>query len=167
MIIYHGSADIVKVPKIINTEIGRDFGFGFYTTDIKEQAVRWAKRKALIAKKNSITSKSVRPILNIYEYDEVNANKELNIKKFDNPSLDWLEFIISCRGSINFKHEYDIVIGNIANDNVGETVSYVMNGIMRKEDAVERLKFEKINNQISFNTEKSLYYLKFIDSELL
>lgn len=39
-----------------------------------------------------------------------------------------------------------IVCGKIANDNVGETVSYVMQGIMRKEDAVERLKFEKINN---------------------
>ena len=42
MILYHGSNVIVETPQIIKTEYGRDFGFGFYTTDIKEQAVRWA-----------------------------------------------------------------------------------------------------------------------------
>jgi hypothetical protein len=35
---------------------------------------------------------------------------------------------------------------------------------MRKEDAVERLKFEKINNQIAFCSERSLSELTFIDS---
>ena len=45
MILYHGSTVIVDYPRIINNEIGRDFGFAFYTTDIKEQAIRWAKRK--------------------------------------------------------------------------------------------------------------------------
>lgn len=164
MIVYHGSIDIVRNPEIINTEVGRDFGFGFYTTDIKEQAVRWARRKALIINRNN---KDTKPILNIYEYDELDSWKTLNIKNFNNPSLEWLEFIISCRGDVRFKHKYDIVIGNIANDNVGETVSFVMSGIMRKEDAVERLKFEKINNQICFNTKKSLYFLKYVDSKVL
>lgn len=60
--------------------------------------------------------------------------------------------------------DFDIVIGKIANDNVGETVSYVVQGIMRKEDAVKRLAFEKINNQIAFCTENSLEYLRFIES---
>ena len=44
MILYHGSTVAVNVPKIIKTEYGRDFGFGFYTTDIQEQAARWAVR---------------------------------------------------------------------------------------------------------------------------
>ena len=38
----------VESPRIIKNEIGRDFGFAFYTTEIKEQAVKWAKRKALL-----------------------------------------------------------------------------------------------------------------------
>ncbi|MDO8609888.1 MAG: DUF3990 domain-containing protein, partial [bacterium] len=101
------------------------------------------------------------PILNIYEYNEDEALNELKIKSFFKPSIDWLEFVVSCRGNINFRHEFDLVIGNIANDNVGETVSYVMSGVMRKEDAVERLKFEKINNQYCFCTEKSFTYLQF------
>ena len=52
-------------------------------------------------------------------------------------------------------------LGKIANDNVGETVEYVLAGIMRKEDAVERLKFEKINDQICFCTERALKTLAF------
>ncbi len=52
----------------------------------------------------------------------------------------------------------------IPNDNVGETVSYVMQGIMRKEDALERLKFEKINNQIAFCSDKALKEISFVRS---
>ena len=72
--------------------------------------------------------------------------------------------ILKCRSDINYSHSYDIVIGKIANDNVGETVSYVMDGIMRREDAVKRLRFEKINNQIAFCSERSLRSIKFLDS---
>ena len=162
MILYHGSGVIVDKPQIIRVDAGRDFGFGFYTTDIKEQAIRWAKRKAMILKKNK---KLAQPTLNLYYYDEQKAKETLTIKVFDNPCIEWLEFIVCCRRDINFKHDYDMVIGNIANDNVGETVSYVMSGIMRKEDAVERLKFQKINSQFCFNTDNALKCLTFIESK--
>ena len=162
MILYHGSAFTVEFPRVIVSEIGKDFGFGFYTTDIKEQASRWAIRKAKI--ENRI-SRNTKPIINIYNYKELDAKNNLNIKVFSAPDLEWLEFILSCRSNSEFKHKYDIVIGNIANDNVGETVTFVLSGIMRKEDAVERLKFSKINNQICFCSQKSLFYLEFINSE--
>jgi hypothetical protein len=58
-----------------------------------------------------------------------------------------------------------MVTGKIANDTVGETVSFVVQGIMRTEDALERLKFEKINNQVCFSTEKALSYLQYIGFE--
>ena len=51
MILYHGGTDIVKEPRIIFNEYGRDFGFGFYTTDIYEQALKWAKRQSRVRKK--------------------------------------------------------------------------------------------------------------------
>ena len=47
---------------------------------------------------------------------------------------------------------------------MGEIISFVMQGIMRKEDAIERLKFERINNQIAFCTERALETLSFVDS---
>jgi len=165
MIVYHGSFYKVEEPEIITSDTGRDFGFGFYTTDIEDQAIRWARRKLFFAAKRH--AKKIDAVLNIYEYDEISAKKHLNIKLFDTPSPEWLDFVIKCRSNIGYSHKYDIVIGNIANDNVGETISFVMNGVMRKEDALERLKFQKINNQICFNTDKSLEYLKFIGSMIV
>ena len=44
--------------------------------------------------------------------------------------MEWLDMVLACRSNLSFTHNYDIVIGKIADDNVGETVSYVMQGIM-------------------------------------
>jgi hypothetical protein len=153
----------VDFPRIIKTEQGRDFGAGFYTTAIKEQAIRWAKRKALIEKRRTSTAKA---ILSIYEFDEVHY-RNLKVIHFPEPSLDWLNMVCACRGNKDFAHGYDVVSGKIANDNVGETVSYVIQGIMRPDDALEKLKFERINDQICFATEKALSYLKYIGFEEL
>jgi hypothetical protein len=59
----------------------------------------------------------------------------------------------------------DIVTGKVANDNVGETVSFVVEGIMRPEDALERLKFEQINDQVCFASEKALSHLRYTGFE--
>lgn len=69
--------------------------------------------------------------------------------------------------TVSFTLDYDIVCGKIANDNVGETVTYVLQGIMRKEEVVERLKFEKINNQIAFCGEAALNELEFVRSYIV
>ncbi len=151
MILYHGGMEAISSPRVIKGEIGRDFGHAFYTTDIFDQA----KRKAWIAVQSA-------PVVNVYEFDELQAGKLLKIKAFEGPSLDWLELVLNCRANPDYSHEFDIVTGNIANDNVGETVSFVQQGIMRKEDALARLKFERINNQIAFCTPRSLEFLKYV-----
>ncbi|NLC42867.1 MAG: DUF3990 domain-containing protein [Clostridiales bacterium] len=163
MLVYHGTTLIIQKPKIIKSEIGRDFGFAFYTTDIKQQSERWAIRKARIA--NRATEKLCMPIVNVYEWNDCTSG--LSINTFEGTSVKWLDMVVKCRSDITFTRDYDIVIGKIANDNVGETVSYVMQGIMRKEDAIERLKFEKINNQIAFCTEKALNTLVFVDNYIV
>ena len=144
MILYHGSTMEVSQPHILKSEIGRDFGFAFYTTDIQ------AKTK-------------VRAIVSVYEWDE-DAAKQLRFLQLDGASMEWLDLVVTCRSRTDYSHGYDIVEGKIANDNVGETVSYVMQGIMRKEDAIERLQFEQINNQIAFCTEAALRTLHFQNS---
>ncbi len=45
MTLYHGSTEIVEKPGIITGDKFLDFGFGFYTTTSKEQALRWAEIK--------------------------------------------------------------------------------------------------------------------------
>ena len=161
MILYHGSTMEVSQPRILKSEIGRDFGFAFYTTDIQPQAERWARRRAMIESRRTKTE--VQPIVSAYEWDEDTA-KQLHFLQFDGASMEWLELVVTCRSQTDYSHGYDIVEGKIANDNVGETVSYVMQGIMRKEDAIDRLRFEQINNQIAFCTETALHTLHFQNS---
>lgn len=159
MIIYNGSTLEIQEPKILHSDIGRDFGFAFYTTGIKNQTERWATRRAKLEERR--TGKHTKAIVNIYEWLEV---PRMSILKFEGVSLEWLDMVVNCRSNINFSHGYDIVCGKIADDNVGETVSFVIQGIMRREDAIERLKSEKINCQAAFCSERALKCLKYIGS---
>jgi hypothetical protein len=164
MILYHGSYTQIKKPEILTLEKGRDFGTGFYTTTIKNQAERWAVRTA---KLQSIkVNKPSSAVVNIYNFDEQKANK-LKTKAFLTADLEWLNFITKCRSDLNFKHDFDIISGKIADDKVGETIEFVLAGIMRKEDAIERLKFEKINDQICFCTKLALETIFFKESYII
>ena len=44
MILYHGSNVVVSEPKLIKQNRFLDFGFGFYTTTNKKQAVSFAEK---------------------------------------------------------------------------------------------------------------------------
>jgi hypothetical protein len=44
MEVYHGGYCSIELPEIIAGKYAKDFGAGFYCTEIKEQAARWAKR---------------------------------------------------------------------------------------------------------------------------
>lgn len=156
MILYHGSNVAVEKPIIIQSLKGKDFGNAFYLTPIKEQAERMAIRKKRM-------TKSAAAIVSAFEFDTKKA-KAFRTKTFAEAGMDWLEMIIKCRTDSSYKHGYDIVKGKIADDSVGETILYVIEGVMKKEDAIERLKFQKINSQLAFCTEESLSLLKFESS---
>lgn len=156
MILYHGSDVEVRTPIIIKSEKGKDFGCAFYLTPIKEQAERMAKRRQRM-------NRSASAIVSVFEFNE-SGKANIKYKVFENPDLEWLEMIIKCRTNPSFNHGYDIVEGKIADDSVGETILFVIDGIIKKEDAIERLKFQKINSQIAFCTEKSIELLKFMKS---
>lgn len=156
MILYHGSDVEVRTPIIIKSEKGKDFGCAFYLTPIKEQAERMAKRRQRM-------NRSASAIVSVFEFNE-SGKANIKYKGFENPDLEWLEMIIKCRTNPSFAHGYDVVEGKIADDSVGETILFVIDGIIKKEDAIERLKFQKINSQIAFCTEKSIELLKFMKS---
>ena len=42
--ICHGSTVAVHDPVLLKTRYNKDFGFGFYCTVLREQAIRWAVR---------------------------------------------------------------------------------------------------------------------------
>ncbi len=113
MKLYHGGLITVESPRIIRSDFGRDFGFAFYTTDIKEQAERWAVRRCKTALRNGNTD--AKAIVSVFEFDENTARKQLDFLDFPETSLEWLELIIVCRSDISFSLGKDVVTGKIAN----------------------------------------------------
>ena len=156
MILYHGGTDTIEKPLIKQWPSGRDFGTGFYCTDIRGQAEKWANRQGRIRKQAAI--------LNIYEFDVDFAKRNLSFKLFNDYSLEWLELVINCRKSSQYRHGFDVVYGKIANDDVGETVQAVLDGLMPLDFALQRLAFMPSNNQYCFCTERSLTHIGFIES---
>ena len=57
MILYHGSYLEVRIPDLSHSRKNVDFGCGFYTTPLFEQAVNWC-RKFKRQGKDSVVSKS-------------------------------------------------------------------------------------------------------------
>ena len=156
MILYHGSCLEISKPALMYSGTNLDFGTGFYTTHIYEQAVNWCskfKRRG----KNGIVSR--------FEFDET-ACSSLKLLKFDSYSEEWLDFILNCRSG-NDKTDYDIVIGGVANDKVFNTVELFFDGLIDKTEAIRRLRYEKPNLQICFRTEKALSLLHFEGSEMI
>lgn len=142
-LIYHGSYIKIEHPLV---NVGRqdlDFGRGFYTTDLREQAVKWAR--IIQQRRNTSTS----PILNTYEIDmdvvEEKGFKQLYFEKYD---LDWLEFIVKNRRGENLWTAFDIIEGGIANDSVIDTVDAYMSGLIDGSTALGKLMYNKPNNQI-------------------
>ena len=155
MILYHGSYVKIEIPDLLHSRKNVDFGCGFYTTPLYEQAAKWCekfKRRG----KNGIISR--------YQFDET-AYQVLKILKFESYSEEWLNFILNCRTG-NDKTDYDIVIGGVANDKVFNTVELYFDNLIDKKEAIRRLRFEKPNLQICFRTQKALEtYLQYEGSE--
>lgn len=155
MILYHGSHMVVKEPNLNFSARGKDFGPAFYLTPIKEQAERMALRKKIIMKSNEA-------IVNIFEWNE--KIDGLIYKNFEKANEEWLDLIVNCRSNPKYKHNYDIVEGKIADDSVGVTVLLFMSNVITKEQTLERIKYQEINSQIAFCSDKALKELKFLES---
>lgn len=147
MKLYHGSDVEVRVPEIRPSQFTKDFGAGFYCTKLKRQARRWAARKDP-------------SIISEYEYT---ASHDLYIKEFTAMTDEWLNFIVSCR--LGHPHEYDIVIGPMANDQVYNYVEDFANGTITRAQFWALAEFKYPTHQVCFATEKALSSLTFLTSK--
>ncbi len=147
MILYHGGYCEIQTPEIREGKYPKDFGAGFYCTEFREQAVRWAARYDT-------------PVVSIYDFEQ---KDNLNILYFKVMTEEWLDFIVACRQGI--AHEYDIVIGAMANDQVYNYISDFISGILTREQFWVLAKFKYPTHQINFCTSKALQCLTFIKSE--
>lgn len=153
MILYHGSYLEVKIPDLSHSRPNVDFGRGFYTTPIYEQAEKWCGKFIRRGKEGVISE---------YDFDETIFNG-LKILKFDSYSEEWLDFIMCCRNGDD-KSDYDIVIGGVANDKVFNTVELFFDGLIDKSEAIKRLRYEKPNLQVCLRTASAIKNLRFMRS---
>ena len=142
---YHGSYTAVETPVILKSKFPKDFGEGFYCTALEQQAVRWASRYDTA-------------FVSIYEYT---PSENLKILIFEEMNEEWLDFIVNCRSGGN--HDFDIVVGAMANDQIFNYISDFIEGILTREQFWVLAKFKHPTHQICFCNEKALKTLQFID----
>ena len=152
LILYHGSCYDFEKIDLNMSHNRRDFGKGFYTTLLQSQSKEWAYRLSLREKKNDYY---------VYEYI-FEESLELKVKRFDTLNEEWLKFIKTNRSKGGIQHDYDVVIGPVADDNTMETVQLYIANILTVQEAVERLRYNNVNNQVSFHTLKALQYLTLV-----
>lgn len=156
MILYHGFHLEIDKPDLEHSRDNVDFGKGFYTTPIYEQAVKWCGR---------FKRRGEAGIVSKYAFD-MESLQQWKVLEFDSYSEEWLDFILNCR-SRKDETDYDIVIGGVANDKIFNTVELYFEGLIDKKEALNRLRYEKPNLQICFRTEEVLKTLQFEGSELV
>lgn len=156
--VYHGGTEIIMSPQC---DVGRDrldFGKGFYVTDIKEQAVRWAM---LTAQK-----RKAKAVVNVYTLDREAIMAEGKSKVFQGYDEEWLDFIVKSRRGLMPWSGYDYIEGGIANDRVIDTVNLYMAGLLPSDIALGRLAIHQPNNQICLlNQRLTTKYLQYERTE--
>ncbi len=153
MILYHTSNQEIVKPDIAFSRNNLDFDKGFYTTQNRNQAEKYAKR---------YFKQGDNAVMNIYDFDC--ALSDFNYKLFDAYDEQWLDYVEKCRKGL--PHEkFDIVEGGIADDNVFDTLDLYMAGIITHDQAIGRLKKKKPNQQICFNSQEVIdKHLHFVES---
>lgn len=154
MRLYHGSNQSIDNIDLSKGRKYKDFGQGFYTTDLMEQAVYWSRRIA--------DRFGGKPTVTGYEFDMDAAFADgLNIKVFNNPDKDWALFVMANRriGVADFRHEYDIVIGPVADDRMARLFGLYDLEIIDLDAVVAGLIYKDLNSQYFFATERALNYL--------
>jgi hypothetical protein len=153
MKLYHGTNVEFGVVDLERCPPNRDFGQGFYCTNIRKHAQERAEDKVDDEGGN----------INILEYefdfDEIiKINPKLKVKRFDTICAEWAQFVMSnrLRKEGESQHEYDIVEGPVANDKMFRQFQLYANNRIKLSEFVRKIKFREATHQIAFCTEESL-----------
>lgn len=163
MILYHGTNLDIQSIDLALCRPYKDFGRGFYTTELVEQAQKMARRVARIY--------GGKPIINVYEItDGFIESSELNTMDFGNvPSEEWAMFVMNNRNKFfmdftskncNFDCKYDIVIGPIADDDMAVLFRQYQNSLISLDTLINGMTFRETTSQYSFHTERAIKLLK-------
>ena len=107
MRLLHGSNVEIAKPDLAMCQSMNDFGRGFYLTPQWQRPYLMAKRRA--------GRDGGWPVVNSFLYYPTSAQEHgLKVKEFKGFSAEWSKFIILNRSDERFTHDYDVVIGPVA-----------------------------------------------------
>lgn len=107
MRLLHGSNVEIVTPNLKKCQSKNDFGRGFYLTPQWQRAYLMAKRRA--------SRDGGEPVVTPFLYYSTQAKVHVvKVKEFKGFSAEWAKFIILNRTDESFSHDYDIVIGPVA-----------------------------------------------------
>ena len=155
MILYHGTNQDFREIDLRKSKPNKDFGQGFSLSREYAQAMDMAKTKVEQMETGVATVQT-------YEADET-AMAALRVLRFDDYSEEWAKFILLNRNNDSPEpaHDYDIVIGPIANDRVGVQLWKYENKSIDLPTLVHNLRNMKgITFQYYFGTERAIKILK-------
>jgi hypothetical protein len=155
MRLYHGTNADIEAIDLTKGLRHKDFGKGFYLTPDKTTAIRMAQKKARLFGGTAT--------LITYEMDDAALQSDLKVKIFpDKACVEWLIFVDANRDRKNVApiHDYDIVIGPIADDGVVLQLTNFREGIYTPEQAAAQLQDRFLDQQYYFGTERALRYLQ-------
>ena len=138
--VYHGETEAITSPRAVAGRPNLDFGQGFYITDLRQQAIDWAKHVSDRRKKPAV--------LNVYTLDRNAIIASYRCKVFDAYDGEWLDFIVDSRLGKKPWAEFDYIEGGVANDRVIDTINLYMADLMTRDKALERLSEHRPNNQM-------------------
>lgn len=153
--LYHGSNQPIVNIDLSKGQKNKDFGRGFYTTHLREQAVLWSQR---VSDRLGGT-----PTVTEFEFNlEAAIADGLNVKIFEQPDKEWALFVMGNRrrSGDDFIHDYDIVIGPVADDRMARLFGLYDLEIIDLDAVVAGLIYKDLNSQYFFATERSLKYIK-------
>ena len=119
---------------------------GILYYNFENQAKKWAVRKGMRQEKAAI--------VNVYELSE--EWDDFKVLSFEKENEKWLDFVCTCRKGQPLNKEYDIIIGNVADDDVFKTVDMYFRGLWGKEKVLGELRYYKMNNQICIVNQETL-----------
>lgn len=149
---YYGSNTIIEQIDLSRCKPYKDFGQGFYLTEIKEQAEQMARRTSAIY--------GGEPVVTEFEFDETALNV-LSVKTFEEPSEEWALFVMANRSRNHLQptHGFDIVIGPVADDTIATLFRNFDDGIIDLPMLVNGLKYKKVSSQYLFHSVEAIKYL--------
>lgn len=146
IVVYHGSPYLFEAIDLSKSRNRRDFGKGFYTTVLERQARDWVYQQSLRHETKQYY---------VYKY-RFKPQSNLDVKRLNFINKEWLDFIKKNRLKGGLRHDFDIVIGPVADDATMETIQLYVADILTADEAMKRLEYMKANNQISFHTDAAI-----------